>query len=72
MSTPDFDELEQEALAEAGRAGAAYLKSIKAKALLMRFGELEPEQAMEFLERIVDGFGSHLRAKLVAPQKVEA
>ena len=67
MATADFDELENEALAEAGKAGFAYLKSLPdAGALRAAFAALEPDQAMEFLERIIDGFGSHLKFRLVA------
>lgn len=65
MSTEDFDLLEQEALVEAGKLGAAYLKSIGAEALLDHFANLDTDQAIEFLERIIDGFGSHLKRKLV-------
>lgn len=70
MATPDFDELELEALAEAAKAGMAYLKSLpSSEALRAEFAALEPDQAMEFLERIVDGFGAHLRHKLVADHR---
>lgn len=65
MATPDFDELEHEALKEAGKLAAAYLKSIGATDAIREFGKLESDQIYEFLERIVDGFGSHLKFKLV-------
>ena len=68
MATADFDELELEALAEGAKAGLAYLKSLpETGALRACFAELEPDQAMEFLERIVDGFGAHLKVKLCSP-----
>ena len=65
MATPDFDELEEEAVIMAAKAGREYLKSIGATELLFRFRELEPAQAIEFLERMIDGFGAHLRHVLV-------
>ena len=65
MSTPDFDELEQEALGAGAKAAMAYLKTIpEAAGLRAEFAKLDPAQAMEFLERIIDGFGAHLRHKL--------
>ena len=65
MSTPDFDELEMQGLVAAARAGKSYLESIGAGALVSAFADLEPNQALEFLERVVDGFGCHLKSKLV-------
>lgn len=70
MSTADFDELEQEALVEAGKAGFAYLKSLPdTEALRAEFVKLDTDQALEFLERIVDGFGAHLKFRLVADNR---
>jgi phosphoserine aminotransferase len=70
MSTADFDELERDALAEAAKAGMAYLKSLPdAGPLRAAFAALEPDQAMEFLERIVDGFGAHMKFRLVADHR---
>jgi hypothetical protein len=70
MATADFDELEQEALMEAGKSGLSYLKSLpETGALRACFAELEPDQAIEFLERVVDGFGAHLKTKLCADHR---
>ena len=60
MSTPDFDELEQEALIQAAKAGLAYLRTLGTTDL----AKLEGAQALEFLELVIDGFGCHLRHKL--------
>lgn len=62
MSTPDFDELEEEALRAAALAGIGYLKTLNTTDL----AKLEGDQALHFLELVIDGFGSHLRHKLCA------
>lgn len=62
MSTPDFNEIEQDALKQGGRAGYEYLDSIGQGDVF----ELDAIQALEFFERVVDGFGCHMRARLVA------
>jgi hypothetical protein len=70
MATSDFDELEQEALMAAGKAGMNYLKSLPdTDALRVAFAALDVDQAIEFLERIVDGFGAHLKDVLCAPER---
>lgn len=63
MPQPEFDALESEAIGEAGALAGAYLDSI-GKSDLAKLSEAEWR---EFLERVVDGFGSHLRHRLVAP-----
>ncbi len=63
MPQPDFDLLETEAIDEAGALAGAYLDSINKSDL----ATLTPDEWREFLERVVDGFGSHLRHRLVAP-----
>ena len=60
MSTPDFNELEQEALIAAAKAGLAYLRTLNTTDL----AKLEGPQALEFLELVIDGFGCHMRKKL--------
>ncbi len=68
MSTPDFDEIEESAKFEAGRAGLAYLKAAGTTDLRA----LEPHQALEFIERVIDGFGAHLRARLIAQTHIDS
>ncbi len=63
MSQPDFDTIELSALEEAGSAGGAFLESLDKTDL----AGLTNEQWLEFLERIVDGFGCAMRNRLVSP-----
>jgi hypothetical protein len=64
MTTPDFEAIEQDALRAGGRAGYAYLDSIDKENVF----ELEEHEAVEFFERIIDGFGACMRVRLLAPR----
>jgi hypothetical protein len=62
MSSADFNEIERDALTASAKLGMQYLKSIgKADVPL---AHLEPSEAFEFLERVVDGFGSYIRHRM--------
>jgi hypothetical protein len=60
MPQPDFDPIEIDALEHGGEAGGAYLESIGKTDL----AKLSTGEWNSFLERIVDGFGCRMRARL--------